>query len=74
MSIRKTVGANYKSGQCEFSLWAPLAGEAYLEITGPETQRLKLNKGEYGYWNLNCQPYKCRYQVHVYYRHGRSAT
>ncbi len=53
MSIRKTVGANYKSGQCEFSLWAPLAGVAYLEITGPETQRLKLNKEEYGYWNLN---------------------
>ncbi len=52
MSIRKPVGANYISGKCVFSLWAPRAREAWLEIPGPENSRFKLQKEAFGYWEL----------------------
>ncbi len=55
MSIRKPVGANYTSGQCEFSLWAPFAREAWLEIVEPGPARFPLNPGEFGYWDLTLQ-------------------
>ncbi len=58
MSIRKAVGANYISSQCEFSLWAPFAREAWLEMPGPDQSRFPLNPGEYGYWSLSLQNVK----------------
>ena len=52
MSIRKPVGAKYTSNICEFSLWAPQAAEIWLELAGPGHGRFRLDRKEYGYWNL----------------------
>ena len=53
MSIRKPVGVEHISNKCNFSLWAPLAQEVWLELVEPDHARFRLNRADHGYWSLS---------------------
>lgn len=45
------IGAEYKgSGNCEFSVWAPLLREVAVQIVSPHQRLIPMKKDEEGYW------------------------
>ena len=47
------IGAVYNgSGNCEFSVWAPLLKEVALQIVSPQQRLIPMTKDEAGYWKV----------------------
>ncbi|MBV9385797.1 MAG: malto-oligosyltrehalose trehalohydrolase [Chroococcidiopsidaceae cyanobacterium CP_BM_ER_R8_30] len=47
------IGAVYNgSGNCEFSVWAPLLKEVALQIVSPQQRLIPMTKDEAGYWRV----------------------
>ena len=45
------IGANYsKNGTCEFSVWAPFAGNISLKLMSPSERLIPMQKNASGYW------------------------
>lgn len=44
------IGANYKSGGCEFTIWAPLAKNMEVKIINDKERYVEMTRDDKGYW------------------------
>lgn len=46
----KKIGANYSTGKCEFSVWAPEKDQMFLHLETPQEQVIEMEKTSDGYF------------------------
>ena len=46
------IGAYYKNGACEFTVWAPFAGTVFVDIVSAGTMTRAMARLPFGYWQV----------------------